>query len=189
MKNFNAVTFIFRIVVLVIAMIIISCESRYVPRTVPDAIPPFITVRLIGEELNLTYHINGMAIDPVPPEVTPDLNPGKIYRAIVTARDTIGMFNLRVGMNSEFFEITDIAGHPGVVTTDVIGNYTVVDVTLPISPARTGALLAFTFLAKPMTPGILAPFLGMNIIATDFGEAGRSSNASGYTIPLAYFAE
>jgi len=166
-----------------------SCESNYRPRTVPDMVPPVITVRLTGEQLNRTYRIQGMEITPMPPAITPTLVPGKNYRASIVAGDTIGLYNLRVGLNREFFEISDISASPGVLTTSESGQYTVVDVTLPISPARTGTALVFTFRARPMTPGTLAPFLGFNIIATDFGEAGRSSNASGYTIPIAYFAE
>ncbi|MBK8956160.1 MAG: hypothetical protein IPM34_11485 [Saprospiraceae bacterium] len=172
-----------------IAFVLNSCDSRHVPRTIPDSTPPKISVRLIGEHFSQTYTIEGVTIEPTPPEITPDVNPGKTYRAIITASDTVGLFNLRVGLHREFFEITDATAAAGVLSSLVIGNDNVLDVTLPISPAKTSTILTFTIKAKPMTPGTLAPFLGMNVIATDFGEAGRSSNVSGYTIPIAYFAE
>lgn len=130
-----------------------------------------------------------MDITPLPPDITPTIIPGKRYRASIVAADTIGLYNLRVGLAHDFFEFSDITASPGTLETSEIGSNSVIDVVLPISPAKTGTVLTFTFQAKPMTPGTLAPFLGMNIIATDFGEVGRSSNVSGYTIPLGYFAE
>lgn len=166
-----------------------SCDSNYTPQTVPDITPPVITVRLMGEGLNRTYTINGVTISPLPPYITPDLNPGKVYRAIVSAHDTIGLYNLSVSMLQEYFEITDIIASPGVVSTSTMGLHSVVDVTLPISPAKTGSVLSFSFKAKPMSRGIIAPYLGMNIFASDFGDARRSSNISGYTIPIAYHSE
>ena len=172
-----------------ISFCVLSCDSRYTPRTVPDTIPPIITVRLTGEQLNRTYRIQGVEISPLPPEITPALVPGKRYRASIVAADTIGLYNLRVGLASEFFEFSDITAAPGTLETSEIGSNSVIDVILPLRPAKTGTALTFTFQAKPMAPGTLAPLLGMNIIATDFGEAGRSSNVSGYTIPLAYYSE
>jgi len=127
-----------------------SCESNYRPRTVPDSVPPVITVRLTGEQLNRTYKIQGMEITPLPPAITPTLMPGKNYRASIIAADTIGLFNLRVGLNRDYFELSDISATPGVLTTSESGDYTIVDVTLPISPAKTGTALIFTFRAKPM---------------------------------------
>lgn len=166
-----------------------SCDSRYNPRTVPDNVPPIITVRLTGEELNKTYTIQGMTITPPLPYETPDLNPGKTYSALIVASDTIGLYNLKVSLNKDFFEISDITASPGTMSSSEMGQYTVINVTLPFSPAKTGTLLSFNFKAKPMSQGIIAPFLGFNILATDFGEVGRTSNISGHTIPIAYFAE
>lgn len=166
-----------------------ACDSRYAPRTVPDNVPPIVTVRLTGQQLNKTYRIQGMDISPLPPELTPTLIPGQRYRASIVAADTIGLYNLRVGMAKDYFVFNDITAAPGTVERSEIGNYTVIDVVMPSSPAKTGTALTFSFEALPMTAGTLAPFLGMNIIATDFGEVGRSSNVSGFTIPLAYFAE
>lgn len=168
---------------------LVSCDSRYTPRTVPDTVPPKIFVRITGNGISEQHTIFGMTINPEPPAITPNLNPGKVYHVSAIATDTIGLFNLRVGLNTDFFEITDISATPGTVSTSVMGQYTVIDVDLPISPAKTGTALSFNVRPKPMPQGTLAPFLGLNVIATDFGEAGRSSNISGYTIPIGYFAE
>lgn len=189
MKNYFRFHSAQSFLILASVFIVSSCDSRYTPRSQPDSEPPLITVRLSGEQLNKTYRIHGMGITPAPPEITPTLIPGKTYSASIIASDTIALYNLRVGLNDEFFEFSDISATPGVITTSTMGMYTVIDVTLPFSPAKTGTALIFKFNAKPMAEGLLLPFLGMNIIATDFGEAGRSSNVSGYTIPLAYFNE
>lgn len=172
-----------------ILVMISSCDSKYTPRTVQDRTPPSISVRLNGAELNRTYTIMGMSISPIPPESPPKLIPGKTYKALIAANDTIGLYNLRVGLNKDYFEISEITAAPANATTSEMGGFTIIDVTLPISPAKTGALISFTFKAKPMSANNENPFLGFNVFATDFGEAGRSSNVSGYTIPIAYFPE
>jgi hypothetical protein len=167
-----------------------SCDSRYRPRTVPDSDPPKIAVKITGGGLLLpVYTIHGMGITPDPPAITPSFRPGTVYRATVTAGDIVGLYNLRIGLNKDFFDLSDINAIPGTVTTSEAGSSTLIDVTLPISPAKTGTILTFAFTPKPMPQGTIAPLLGMNVIATDFGEAGRSSNVSGYTIPIAYVSE
>lgn len=185
-RNFRSVI---SIACLALAILVSSCDSRYRPRTVPDSDPPRVAVRITGSDPMPVYTIHGMDISPVPPELTPTFKPGVVYRVTVTAGDTIGLFNLRVGLNKDFFEFSDIRAMPGVVSTSESGSSSIIDVTLPISPAKTGTVLTFSFRAKPMQAGTLAPFLGFNVIATDFGEAGRSSNVSAATIPIAYISE
>lgn len=191
MKNYTSPSLFSTPVTMVVCcfflLLLLGCDSRYAPQTVPDNVAPVVHVTLRGQNVNLRHKIQGMEVDPPFVEETATLIPGQVYTATVVAADTVGLYNLRVGVLTEYFELTDLAASPGTITPSIAGRYSVVDVVMPDAPAKTGTVLTFKIRPRVMERGVLAPFLGLNIIATDFGDPTHSSNVTGATVPFAYF--